>query len=225
LPVDWIERVDSLLDGARRLRPETLTQAAPLTVEDLREVSQCLEAEGTAHAIRNRAMLVTGFCAALRSASLVELQVGDVEFEARGAILHIRREKNDQTGKGRLIGLPFGKRPETCPVRALREWIDRRTDFPGPLFTHIRAGGGLPHALTPEHVGIIVRQSLAKAGKPTAGFSGHSLRAGAVTAAGEQGVTEILISQTTGHRSLAMVRRYFRRRDAFLNALSGFLDV
>lgn len=224
-PVEWTGRIDDLLAGARRLQPETLEQSAPLTIEVLREMSAKLAADNTARSLRNRAILVTGFCSALRSASLVDLQLADVEFEPRGVLLHIRKEKNDQAGKGRMIGLPAGKHPETSAPGCLRDWVARRTSFAGALFTHVKKGAGVAHALTPEHIGIIVKRSLIRISRDPVGFSSHSMRAGVVTAAGEANISELIIARTTGHRDLAMVRRYFRRRDAFHAALCSLLDL
>jgi integrase len=46
-------------------------------------------------------------------------------------------------------------------------------------------------------------------------FSGHSLRAGFVTSAAAKGVPEIRIQDTTGHRSVAILRSYVRRATVF----------
>ena len=46
-------------------------------------------------------------------------------------------------------------------------------------------------------------------------FAGHSLRAGFVTSAAERGASAERIMDHTGHQSLAMVRVYTRRTDAF----------
>lgn len=224
-PVEWNEQIDDLIAGARRLRPQAIKQAKPLKIEDLRAISARLEAAGSPRAIRNRALLVVGFCAALRSASLSDLQLGDVEFEPRGAVLTLRREKNDQLGYGREIGLPFGKHPETCPVRTLRSWIEIRTSFPGPLFTHIREGHGSHHSLSNEAISTLLQSGLRRIGVDPAGYSSHSMRSGMVTAAGENNISELIIARTTGHRDLKMVRRYFRRRDAFHTSLSSLLDL
>lgn len=224
-PVPWAERMQELLTGARRLRTEILEQTAPLSIEHLRAISLKLAEENTIVSIRNRAILVVGFCSALRSASLVSLQLADVEFEPRGAVLHIRREKNDQEGEGRLIGLPHGKHAETCPVHCLVQWIAHRGAFPGPLFTHRRKSAGINRALTAEHIGIVVKKSLRKIGVDPTGYSSHSLRAGLVTAAGEENISDLIIQRQTGHRSTAMVRRYFRRRDAFHVNVVSLLDL
>jgi integrase len=182
----------------------------------------------TPHAIRDRAVLVAGFCTGLRSASLVELELGDIEFERRGAIVRVRREKNDQAGRGRVVGLVHGKHPETCPVRALREWIETRGDFAGALFCHVRRGKkarAVNRSLTPETIGVIVKKRLVQIGVDPTGYSSHSLRSGIVTAAGENNISELIIARTTGHRDLSMVRMYFRRRDAFHASLSSLLDL
>lgn len=223
--VGWTEKVDNLLAGARRLRPETLEQVKPLSVDDVRAMAVSLGAAPGARALRDRALIVVGFCSALRSASLVTLQLPDVEFESRGAILHIRQEKNDQEGTGRMIGLPHGRHSETCAVRCLREWLDQRGTVAGAVFCHVRKGAGSALPLTPEHVGIIVKRSMRRAGRDCAGFSSHSLRAGLVTEAGEQNCGELAIAAQTGHRTLAMVRRYFRRRDVFRGNVLSALDL
>jgi integrase len=43
----------------------------------------------------------------------------------------------------------------------------------------------------------------------------HSLRAGCATAAAAAGAGEIAIMQRTGHKSLAVVKRYIRHADVF----------
>src|SRR5580698_10102171 len=45
--------------------------------------------------------------------------------------------------------------------------------------------------------------------------SGHSLRAGLATSAAAAGVQERVIAQTTGHRSMTVLRRYIREGNLF----------
>ena len=218
----WLGHVLELLVGARRLQPQTLEQSTPLSIEDVREISAHLERAGTPLAIRNRAIVVTGFCSALRQASLVALDLGDVTFTRDGAVLRVRREKNDQLCRGRLLGLPEGRHSETCPVRALRDWIRvRRPGNDGPLFTHI---GNLKR-LGPERVCIIVQQALEAIGRPSRGYGGHSLRSGLITAAAEADVETLRLAAHSGHRSFEMVRRYYRRADLFRNNILRSIDL
>jgi hypothetical protein len=45
--------------------------------------------------------------------------------------------------------------------------------------------------------------------------SGHSLRAGLATAEASAGVQERVIAQTTGHKSMTVLRRYIREGNLF----------
>jgi len=60
-----------------------------------------------------------------------------------------------------------------------------------------------------------VKAAAQSIGLDPAGFAGHSLRAGFVTEAGERGAGELLIAAQTGHRSMSVLRLYFRRRNLF----------
>lgn len=222
--VEW-DRVDQLLRGARRMRQEGLDESAPLLIEDLRQISIALGKTNAPRDIRNRAILVAGFASALRASSLVALQFGDVEMEKRGAVLHVRREKANQEGKERLIGLPLGKHPETCPVACLQAWMKWRGSFPGPLFTHCRGSGAINHGLRPEQLCEIVQAALRRIGRNSLGYGSHSLRAGLVSAAAERDVEILRISGQTGHKSLNVLRRYFRRRDVFRANVCDALDL
>jgi integrase len=63
----------------------------------------------------------------------------------------------------------------------------------------------------------------ARGGEASA-FGGHSLRAGLATAAAKAGKSERAIMAQTGHRSVAMVRRYIREASVFTdNAAAGLL--
>jgi integrase len=224
-PIGWNQRVYQILRGARRLRPETLRQSTPFTIGDIHDLSVMLAGVGDVRATRNRAIIVSGFCSAVRASSLVALELADVEFEPRGTILHIRRSKTDQEGRGYLIGLPLGKHPETCATRVLREWVGIRGTWRGPLFTHLRKAGAINHGLHPEHICEIVQRSLMRLNRDWRGYGSHSLRSGLVTAAGEGNVELLRIAAQTGHRNLAVLRRYFRRRDVFRGNCLADLDL
>lgn len=73
---------------------------------------------------RDQALLLVGFAGAFRRSELVSLNHADVAFTLEGVTITLRRSKTDQEGQGRKVGLPYGSRLETCPVRALRAWLD-----------------------------------------------------------------------------------------------------
>jgi len=80
------------------------------------------------------ALLLLGFAGAFRRSELVALDVSDVQFAAEGLIVTLRRSKTDQEGEGMIKGVSFGSVPATCPVRALRTWLDIIKISDGPLF-------------------------------------------------------------------------------------------
>jgi integrase len=168
--------------------------------------------------------MVAGFVSALRTASLADLLFGDVEFTPKGVIVTIRKEKQDQEGKGRLIGLPYGKHHDTCPVRCLNDWIERRGSWPGPLFPRSR-GKPRERPMGAERFCLIVQACVNRIGLAWRNFGGHSLRAGFITEAGEAGVSDLLIASQSGHADMDCLRRYFRRRDVFRTNPAASLDL
>lgn len=212
-PVD--DGVRELLTGAKRIRLERPRQACALSVADLRKICSHLTKEGTPIAIRNRALLVIGFLSALRRSNLVALTLEDVEFCPEGLIVTVRKEKQDQSGRGRQVGLPKGKRPETCPVRCLEAWIDIRGAESGPLFTRFDKGHEGEAMKSGDAVSQVVKGAVELIGLDPEEYSGHSLRSGFISAAADAGAGELCISSHTGHRDMSVLRRYIRRSNIF----------
>lgn len=214
--------IRQLLKGAQRLRGEEPREMKALSLRELRAISTILKKRGTAIACRNRAILVLGFASALRRESLASLDLTDVEYCDQGLLLKIRKEKNDQEGRGRYIGLPFGKRNSTCPVRSLMAWMKHRGPAPGALFTRVPCDG---RPIRGEAIGRMVKACVRLIGLDPSAYAGHSLRRGFISAAGEAGVPLLVISAHSGHRSLNMLKRYFRRTDLWKGNPSGLLDL
>ena len=121
------------------------------------------------------------------------------------------------------VSIPYGGRPRTCPVRAVRDWIDLSLITKGPLFRPVnRFGQILDSRLTAQSVALIIKKWALEAGFDPAPLSGHSLRAGLATAAAKAGKSERSIMKQTGHRSVSVVRRYIRDAELFDdNAAAG----
>ena len=69
-----------------------------------------------------------------------------------------------------------------------------------------------------------LKRRAAAAGLDPAGFAGHSLRAGFLTAAAESGADVLKMAEVSRHRSMDTVRRYVRRGNLFKgHAGAGFL--
>jgi integrase len=135
-----------------------------------------------------------------------------------GVVVLIKKSKTDQEAAGREVAIPTGSSRSTCPVEALRGWLEASGIESGALYRSVDRHGNVGTTpLTGHSIGLIVKRSAELVGMDAELFSGHSLRAGLVTAAAEGGATELSIMQTTGHKSSAMIKRYTRRVEAFRN--------
>ena len=164
---------------------------------------------------RDRALFLLGFAAALRRSELVGLDTAHVTWTKSGLKLLIERSKTDADGTGAEIVIPRGQSAETCPVMALKTWLDRAEIVAGPLFRKINRGEKLGASrLSPDAVRQILLKRAAQAGlKGTLAesVSPHGLRAGFVTTAYRNGVPDEEIMGHTRHRSLTTMRSYVRR--------------
>jgi site-specific recombinase XerD len=207
-------KVRLVLAGIRRTKGTAQLAKTPVLVEDLKRMVATLP-EGLL-GVRDRALLLIGFCGAFRRSELVALDVADAAFTREGLVLTIRRSKTDQEGEGRKIGIPYASHVESCPIRSLQDWLDKSAIAEGPLFRPINRHGKMaPTRLSASAVGEIVKRYAAAVGLDAGEFAGHSLRSGLATSAAMAGASERSIMNQTGHRSTAMLRRYIRDGSLF----------
>jgi site-specific recombinase XerD len=211
--------------GIKRTHGTNQNGKAPAVIADLR--AMIAAQPDTLAGLRNRALLLLGFAGALRRSELVALDAEDLDFTSSGLVVTLRRSKTDQEGEGREVGVPYGSRLETCPVRTLETWLETADIAIGPLFREINRGDRLtaPYMdkrgrqrgarLGDKAVALIVKRAAEAAGLDPAKYAGHSLRAGLATSAAAAGASERSIMATTGHRSVQMVRRYIRTGELF----------
>ena len=213
VPTGTVE-VRTVMKGVRRKHGVAQHGKAPLLVSHLRRISEVLPA--TTLGVRDRALLLVGFAAALRRSELVGLDLGDLDFQEEGLALTLRKSKTDQTGKGRLVGVPYGSHVGTCPVRAARAWLEKSGIVEGPVFRPVTRHGHLGAArLSGQAVGEVVHRSVMLIGLDPAEYGGHSLRAGLATEAARAGAGEVAIMAQTGHRSVNTLRGYIRHGTLF----------
>jgi len=171
---------------------------------------------------RDRALLLLGFAGAFRRSELVALDVADVQRTRDGLMVTLRKSKTDQEGVGRRVGIPYGGHPQSCPVRALEDWLAAAGIVAGPLFRGLRNDGALMGRLSDKGVARVVQRRAAAVGLDPKKYGGHSLRAGLATAAAAAGKSERAIMAQTGHKSVPMVRKYIRSGELFTdNAAAG----
>lgn len=210
--------VRAVLRGLHHTHGCAQRRAAPLLKRDMLEI--CAETVGL-KGLRDRALLLLGFAAALRRAELVALDVHHLSFVPEGLVITVSRSKTDQAGKGRQIAVPFG-RTTACPVKSVSAWLEAASISAGPAFRSVSKVGtvGLDR-LSAQSVALIVKLHAKRLGLDGAAYSGHSLRAGLVTSAVQAGASLIKIQQQTGHKSHAVLARYIRDASLFENNAAG----
>ncbi len=206
--------VSETLKGIRRTVGSAQTYKTPILTADLKRMLAAL-APGLLGQ-RDRALLLLGFAGAFRRSELAALDLADVAPTDNGLVVTIRRSKTDQEGDGRKIAVPWGSSPDTCPVRAYKAWLAAASIEFGAVFRGVNRHGQVRRSrLHKDSIASIVKRAAAGAGLDPASYAGDSLRAGLATQAFMNGANELSIMKQTGHRSLAMVRRYIRDASLF----------
>ncbi len=213
--------VGETLKGIRRTIGIAQKGKDPLLTRQIRRVNEhCPEGQ---LGLRDRALILVGFAGAFRRSELAALAIQDLKATEDGFVVNLRTSKTNQEGAGREVGLPWGSHPDTCPVRALRHWLDAAGISEGPVFRGVDRHGSVSKVgLNKDSIGTIVKRAALRAGLSVKELAGHSLRAGHVTQGAMNGVREAVIMKQTGHRSEATLRKYIRHGEIFLqNSAAG----
>jgi integrase len=224
--------VREVLAGIANTRGSAVRQKEALTLDLLRAVLLTLQRDRNAlKATRDRALLLLGFAGAFRRSELAALNVEDLRFDFRGLTVTLRHSRTDQASTGRDVAIPLVSVAALCPVRALREWLERADVTAGAVFrtfTMPRRRGEVSELQTqridPKDVARLVHRVVRNA-HIEGDFAAHSLRAGFVASAAQKKIPEVDIQRVTGHRSAATLRRYVRCATLFEDApLTTILD-
>lgn len=223
-------RVVAVWEGIRRTHGAPPEQAEPLMPPELFDVLDACPATKTwktpgrspepdLSGLRDRALLLVGFFAALRRSELAAFEVDQLGEHPNGLVLALPRSKTNQRGQQHeLVVLPRSRRPDRCPVTAVRTWLDAADITAGPVLRPITKGNrARDRALNPESVNDLIQGAIERAGIDPTPYSAHSLRAGFVTYAHLRGASDRAIAHQTRHRSLATVGTYVRVHEAWTN--------
>jgi integrase len=205
--------VRAVVRGLRRQLGVGQQQKTALELDPLRVV--IAQIPGDTRGRRDRALLLLGWAGALRRSELAALRVDDLRFEPEGVVARLRRSKTDQEAVGDAVAIPFGAEEATCPVRALRSWLDL-SGGGGSVFRRIDRHGNIGVSLTPTAIATIVRERAVSAGID-GDFAGHSLRAGFATTAARAGRTEAAIMRHGRWKSVQVARRYIRHGSRWID--------
>jgi integrase len=212
-----------VLAGARRTQGRPPVQKEALLPEHMLAMLDALPPSNLPN-LRDRAILLIGFAGGLRRSEIVGLDcdpedsvasAGWPKFLEGGLLLTLR----GKTG-WRDVEIGPGSSERTCPVAALKRWMEFARIARGPLFRRVQGSKIGAERLNDRHVARLVKRVALAAGLradlPEADrealFAGHSLRAGLASSAE---IDERYVQKQLGHASAEMTRRYQRRRDRF----------
>jgi site-specific recombinase XerD len=215
--------VVDVIHGIRREKGVRCDQKRALSTDELRRMVVAMP--HTPHGLRDRALLLIGFAGGFRRSELARINFEDVKETDDGLEILIPRSKTDQEGEGRKIGIAYGSDPKTCPVRAYRKWIVSAQVTEGPVFRHFHNCTMGTKAITDRVVALTIKKAAERVGIEAQSLAGHSLRSGLATTAARNGASEASIMKQTGHRSVAMVRRYIREGSLFHDNASTKLGL
>ena len=173
---------------------------------------------------RDKALYLVSFAGMLRREDSAALRFDGLQFTPEGLVITLDHGKTDQESQGREIAIVPGVDPATCPLRALRDWLNAAKIRSGPVFRGVDQKGRVsPSGLHRDSIGYIIKRAASRAGMNVAGIAGHSLRSGGITAAAGNGVPEYIIRRQSHHNPASRsFHRYIRLAERFTkNASSG----
>jgi integrase len=167
----------------------------------------------TAVGIMDRAALLVGFSIAMRRSEIAALNRDDIEFDGEDTMLvHIRRSKTDQQGNGITLAAGRGSTPETCPIAAMKHWLECSGITEGALFQHPKFKVG--RRIDDAYVYWAIKRYAKSALLDPRPFGGHSLRRGAITTIHEAGVDRQTGMQLSRHSTPGIYDSYIAHKDA-----------
>jgi integrase len=210
-PFPSTQEARAVMRGCQRERKEQPEGKTAITLPVLRRVVKGIPGDD-ALSIRDRAVLLLGFCSGLRRGELSRLDLADVSIVPQGLRIHLAWSKTDQGGEGCDLGIQRAARDgDLCPVGALRAWLHVRGPEPGALFKRVTHGGAVTsQRLGAEAIADVVKRGVERIGLDPDDYGAHSMRAGMVTVAASSGASVFSIMKRTRHKSVRMVERYFR---------------
>ena len=215
--------VSATFAGIRRAHRRPLRKKTALVLEPLRAAIRTIP--DTLPGLRDRALILVGFAAALRPSELARLDIASLTRHEDGIALFMPWRKNDQEARGTTVWLPAGQ-TDLCPVTALEAWLEAAEISAGPLFRRlwrlppprVRRGAKRkpiadryrmgPNAIDTDSIALVVKKWTGLAGLDGATFAGHSLRRGAISSGVAQGVHIARLKQFSGHASLKSLEEY-----------------
>src|SRR5215218_9659099 len=135
------DAVKKTLAGINRGLGTAPEQAPPATADVVEQVIRSISTS-TKPDLRDRALILLGFCGAFRCSELCAIDVEHIRRAREGIMVQLGRTKTDQEGRGASVPIPKGQ--HLRPVAALDTWLAAADITSGPVFRAI--GKGVPPA-------------------------------------------------------------------------------
>lgn len=217
-------RVKQFYAGIRKTYGEPLKKAKPITLEDLIKIDKFLSDRDDFNSVRNKALFLIGFFAALRRSELVNIRFEHLTFSNKGLQILIPRSKTDQDGNGQVVTLPFMN--SLCPVLALKAWLKKSKIKEGFIWPSVNVNGilGSERNIGGDMIYYLIKQIAIDCNlEHPEMYSGHSLRRGFATEASKKGVGVESLMKHGRWESVQTVMGYIEHANNFSeNALNLF---
>jgi len=197
------------LEGIKRKIGVFQNGKKPLLINNLYKIIDVIDnykIQKYVRSVRDKAIILIGFCGGFRRSEIVNLKESDLEFVEEGLKISLRRSKADQHGEGMIKAIPYFNNKKYCSIIALKDWLGARTNNNELIFPY-----------SDKTVSLILKKYLNVIGLDSRLYSGHSLRSGFATSTASHGADERSIMAMTGHKSTEMVRRYIKESNLFKN--------
>lgn len=216
-------RVRRLLMRIRAKYETAPEQKHELRADEVRAIVRGLE--DSLVGVRDKALLLLTYFGCFKRSEIVSLDIEHLTLDRHGLVVslrHIKRNPKDDP----VVGIPYGKHPETCPVRALKAWLRRSGIAAGPLFPQLGRWAKIrPRRLTVKAVARILKERAEAVGLDAEQISSHSLRAGFLQEIADAGAST---EQLMAHGRYVLVestQRFHNRSDVWKKNAAVLLDL
>ena len=200
------EVVQEMLEVAKRLCKKKINKKNPITIEHVKQLLESFSSGGTISLqdLRTFVMILLGFSGFLRYDELSNIRFGDFIFHDTYFNTFIEESKTDVYRDGKWVTIS-GSGSELCPLRNLREYLER-ADIRGDNLSQFIFRGIVKtkngerlrkknKPLSYTRAREIILKSITSIGLNERLFGTHSLRAGGATTAANAGVPDRLFKR------------------------------
>ena len=207
-----------ILKGIKRAKGTAQEQKTPILTDDVKAMTQNLNG---IQGIRDKAIILLGFSGAMRRSEIVNLQIKDLNEVEKGYEVIVRFSKTDQEGKGKTKAIPYVPNSQTCPVMAIKAWLNELRKcgiVDGVLFRAIDRYGNIRNkGMCSASIALIIKRN-EHLKERSDKFGGHSLRAGFCTQSALNDVPDSMAMVQSGHKDANTYKKYVRIADLWKNS-------